>query len=401
MSPLRGAILLGAGVSAAALVFGSRPLGVAGLGFLLAGTVAWAWAELARGPASIDHVARPTPATEGERVRLEITARRASWIPVGSVAALGRLGRLGDYECHLHGRGRTLTGTVDLGHVPRGLFPLSDIRLVLGDHLGLASVTIPSESGAAIVVHPRLGHVRALFNDPGRVGGDGRRLLLRRPAGFDFHSVREYAQGESLRRVHWPTTARRGQLMVKELEDSPQDMLVVLLDCARSGAVGDPPRSTFDDAVRAAGSVLRAYAARGRRAALVTTGPDRTVVSVRSLEGDFRTALDVLAAVEPTASHGLAQALRGERSPAAHTGELVAVTAALDAPALEALLAASTRQRVSVVWIDAPSYTGSPTRAEPAALRLAAAGIPIAVVRCGDDLAEALDPPQRRVAARA
>ena len=33
---------------------------------------------------------------------------------------------------------------------------------------------------------------------------DGRRLLLRRPAGFDLHSVREYEQGESLRKVHWP-----------------------------------------------------------------------------------------------------------------------------------------------------------------------------------------------------
>ena len=37
---------------------------------------------------------------------------------------------------------------------------------------------------------------------------DGRRLLLRRPTGFDLHSVREYEQGESLRKVHWRTTAQ-------------------------------------------------------------------------------------------------------------------------------------------------------------------------------------------------
>ena len=49
-------------------------------------------------------------------------------------------------------------------------------------------------------------------------------------------SVREYERGESLRKVHWPTTARRGQLMVKELEDSPRDEIAVVLD-ADDGAL--------------------------------------------------------------------------------------------------------------------------------------------------------------------
>ena len=44
--------------------------------------------------------------------------------------------------------------------------------------------------------------VDGLFSDAGRAAGDGRKILLRRTAGFDFHSVREYEQGESLRRVH-------------------------------------------------------------------------------------------------------------------------------------------------------------------------------------------------------
>ncbi|HLF69190.1 MAG TPA: DUF58 domain-containing protein [Gaiellaceae bacterium] len=385
----------------AAVAFGSRPLGVAGIGLLLAAAAARAWAGLAQGPARVTHESRPAPVSEGERVRLVVTADRASRIPVGSATVRGSLGRLGEYVCRLQGRGRGMTGSVDLGRVPRGLFTFSDVRLVLGDHLGLESVSIPQEARTTLVVHPRIVELRALFNDPGRVGGDGRRLLLRRPAGFDFHSVREYEQGESLRRVHWPTTARRGQLMVKELEDSPQDSVVVLLDCSPAGAVGTPPRSSFDDAVRAAGSVLRAYAARGRRAALVATGADRATVSVRTLEGDFRAALDVLAAAEPTATDGLARALRTQRSQLAHAGELVVVTALPDASAVEALVAACARRLVSVVWIDAPSYAGIPTRAAPGVLRLAAAGVPVAAVRSGDDLARALDPPLEKVAARA
>ena len=132
---------------------------------------------------------------------------------------------------------------------------------MVGDLLGLASVTPPvSFERTTLVVRPRLVALDGLFCDAGVVGGDGRRLLLRRAAGFDFHSVREYEQGESLRRVHWPTSARRGQLMVKELEDTSHDGVVVLLDCDPAGDVGTAPDSSFDAAVRIAGSILQAHA---------------------------------------------------------------------------------------------------------------------------------------------
>ena len=394
MSRLGGALLLGMGVTVAALAFGSRPLGVVGIGLLLAAGAARVWADLVREGVSVAYVFDPAPAIEGDRVRLRVEARRASRIPVGSFVARGRLGRLGDYECRLRGHGRTAVGELDLGRLPRGRFANSEARLVLGDHLGLESVSIPVDPGVAVVVQPRLVELRTLFSEAGRLGGDGRRLLLRRSAGFDFHSVRAYEQGESLRRVHWPTTARRGQLMVKELEDSPRDAVVVLLDCNPAGAAGQPPDSSFDAAVRAAGSVLRVHAARGRKATLVTTGRDAAVVPVRSLEGDFSAALGALAAAEPDALHGLARSLGREQTPATRAGELVVVTAALEPGAVEALLGAAMRRLVSVVWLDAPSYAGRPTRAVPGVLRLTAAGVPVAVVRRGEDLSAALDPPR-------
>lgn len=399
MSRLGGALGLGLAVTAAALVFGSRPLGVAGIGLVVAAGVARVWAGLVRGPVAVTHSVEPAPACEGDRVRLRIEARRASRVPVGSFVAHGVLGRLGVYECRLHGRGRTATGELDLGELPRGNYPLSEARLALGDYLGLESVSIPVDSAAAVVVHPRLVPLQTLFSDAGRRGGDGRRLLLRRPSGFDFHSVREYEQGESLRRVHWPTSARRGQLMVKEVEDAPRDAVVVLLDCDPAGASGAPPDSSFDAAARAAGSVLRAYVARGRRAILVTICKGGPVVQACSSESDFRAVLDALAAVEPDAPYGLAQSLGREQTSAARSGELVVVTATLEPAAVTALLGAASRRLVSVVWVDAASYVSRPERADPGLLRLAAGGIPVAVVRRGEDLAAALDLP--RVEARA
>ncbi len=388
---LGGAFLLGLGVTAAALAFGSRPLGVAGVGLLLAAGAARVWAGLVRGPVAVAFSPGQGTVTEGERVRLRIGIHRASRVPVASVVVHGVLGRRGPFELCLKGRGRRCSSTLDLGQLPRGRYAISETKLVLGEPLGLESVTIPVDATSeALVVYPRLVELDTLFCDAGRFGGNGRRLLLRRPAGFDFHSVREYTQGESLRRVHWPTTARRGQLMVKELEDAPRDAVAVVLDCDPAGVAGEPPDSSFDAAVRAAGSVLRAYVTRGRRAVLVTTGADAAVQPVSSLDSDLTAALGLLAAAEADALHGLGRWLRGAQTPAAHAGELVVVTANLDVAAVEAILGTSGRRLVSVVWVDAPSYVGRPTRTASGPLRLSGSGIPVAAVRHGEDLAAAL-----------
>lgn len=387
-----GAFLLGIGVTVAALAFGSRPLAVAGVGLLIAAVVAKMWSGLARGPISVSFVPEPSPALEGRRVRVRIEARRSSPVPVGSAVVRGTLGRLGEFECRLRGHRRRLWGELDLERLRRGRFVLSDAVLVVGDHLGLESFSRPLESsGVAVVVHPRLVRLETLFSEAGRLGASGRRLLLRRPAGFDLHSVREYTQGESLRRVHWPTTARTGQLMVKELEDSPRDSVAVLLDCDPGSVAGDRADSSFDAAVRAAGSVLLYHVGRGRKSTLVTTGRDAVVQPISRVEGDFALALDALAAVEPDALHGLASWLRELQRRTSDASELVVVTANLDPTPLEAILNASTRRIVSVVWVDAASYAGRPSRAATGPLRLSAAGIPVAVVRRGDDLGSVLD----------
>jgi uncharacterized protein (DUF58 family) len=201
--------------------------------------------------------------------------------------------------------------------------------------------------------------------------------------------VREYEQGESLRKVHWKTTARRGQLMVKELEDTSHDGVVVLLDCDPAGAVGASPDSSFDAAVRAAGSILQAHASRGRAATLVSTGRRAVAVPVRTAQAELGGAITALAAAAPDAPHGLARTLAGNVS-LGGSSELTIVTAALDAAAFTAVLSASARRSVSVVWVDAASFASRPRRAEPGVLRLSAHGIPTAVVRKGDDLARVL-----------
>jgi uncharacterized protein (DUF58 family) len=400
MSLQRGGVALGAVALVAAVASGSRVLGVVGVGFLLAGAVTWLWAWLVDGPLTASHVVTPAPATEGDRVRIDIEVMRRSRIPIGSVTVRHDLGRLGPRTCPLRGHGRRMTGRIDLGRLPRGVYTITQHEIVLGDLLGLLSIA-PRVSceRTAIVVRPRLAALDGLFSDAGAAVGDGRRVLLRRAAGFDFHSVREYEQGESLRRVHWPTTARRGRLMVKELEDTSNDGVVVVLDCDARCQAGAQPDSSFDAAVRVAGSLVQAHAGRGRLATLVSTGQDRAIVPVRSATADLDGVLTTLAAAEPNARDALARFLAGDHAWTA-AGELVIVTASDDPAAFAQLLSLSARRSVSLVWIDAPSYAARPTKAEPGLLRLAAHGLPTAVVRQGDDLGGVLSARSLQAVAR-
>jgi hypothetical protein len=175
--------------------------------------------------------------------------------------------------------------------------------------------------------------------------------------------------------------------MVKELEDSPRDEIAVLLDADPKAVVGE----SFEVQVRAAGSLLDAYVQRGRRGVLVLNSERREIQHVHSPAADWRRALELLAAVEPTGDTPVARLLAEEDGPAARALELVVVTARLEPALVDRLIQrALSRRKVSVVFVDPASFNGTPRRPEPALLRLQAAGIAVAVIRAGDDLTTCL-----------
>jgi uncharacterized protein (DUF58 family) len=314
-------------------------------------------------------------------------------VPQPTVVAHEAVGRLGERDVELRPRGRGRhRGSYRLSDVPRGRHRFAPVRLSIADPFGLAEAKLTIEEQQALVVYPRLVEIERLFFDGAAGPEHGRRLLLRRPVGFDLHSVREYQQGESLRRVHWPSTARRGSLMVKELEDSPRDEVVVLLDGDPQAVAGSPPNSSFDAAVRVAGSILLAQVRRNRRCVLALNSAGRETQNVSSEGPEWQEALELLAAAEPDARGSAAAMLRSGDGPAMRSLELVVVTSRVDRPLVERLLERTlTRRPVAVVHVEAESYAGRPRRPEPNLLRLQAAGVPIAAVRQGEDLAAALE----------
>jgi hypothetical protein len=179
--------------------------------------------------------------------------------------------------------------------------------------------------------------------------------------------------------------------MVKELEDSPRDEVAVLLDGDSAAVAGSPPDSSFDVAVRVAGSILRAQVRSGRRCVLVLNTARRETQVVSGDGPEWQRALELLAAAEPDARAPAATLLESAEGPAARSLELVVVTSRLERPLVDRLLErALTRRAVALVHVEPESFVGARRRPEPALLRLQAAGVPVAVVRQGDELATAL-----------
>lgn len=385
----RGRVVLGLGfgVYIAAWAFGSKPLYPVAVGLLLVVATAWVWVRLANRPFKVTRGWGDREQLEGDDVPVDIQLRATVNVLPASATLVERVGRLGEQRHPLRRRGRRLSVRYVLARLPRGRYAFEDVRLELADPFGLENVEIPLPAPGALLVYPRLVRLDRLFSETGAHSQDGRRLLLRRHSGFELHGVREYEQGESLRRVHWRSTARRGQLMVKELEDAPRDEIAVLLDADASAVVGE----SFEVQVRAAGSILDSYVRRGRRVVLVVNSERRGVQQVHSAAADWRRALELLAAAEPTGRSPLGRVLREQHGPATRALELAVVTARLE-PALVDILVqrALSRRSVSLVYVDPASFNGAGRRPEPLLLRVQRAGIPVAVVRDGDDLASCL-----------
>jgi uncharacterized protein (DUF58 family) len=349
--------------------------------------VAWVWVGLSDRPFRVKRGWGDREHIEGDDVPIVAELHPTGNVLPASVTLSERVGRLGEQRHVLRRNGRRLSVRYVLEKVPRGRYAFEDVRAELSDPFALERAIVELPAPGALLVYPRLVHLGPLFTESGTRSHDGQRLLLRRHSGFELHSVREYEQGESLRRVHWPSTARRNQLMVKELEDSPRDEIAVLLDCDAKAVVGE----SFEVQVRVAGSILDAYVQRGRRGVLVLNSERREVQHVHAPAADWRRALELLAAVEATGDTPVARLLAQEDSPAARALELVVVTARLEHALVDRLIQrAFSRRKVSVAFVDPTSFNGAARRPEPSLLRLQAAGIAVAVVRAGDDLAACL-----------
>jgi uncharacterized protein (DUF58 family) len=236
----------------------------------------------------------------------------------------------------------------------RGVFPVGPLRAERTDPFGLARRTTDVAPVAELTVYPTVDAVRPLPDSP----GSDRHLNAPRAAfgvaGEDFYALRAYEVGDDLRRVHWPSTARRDELMIRQNETPWQGRATVLLD-TRARYHTD---ASFEQAVSAAASVASACWRRRSLVRLLTTDGEDTGFGTGP--GHLEQVLTRLALVERSDGADLVGLTAGH----AADGAFAAVTTAAVPPAE---LAALSRlgwkpSLVTLVVFDGPGRHPGSTR---------------------------------------
>lgn len=150
----------------------------------------------------------------------------------------------------------------------RGIVHVGPLQVVVTDPFGLAVASTRGAPRVEVTVFPRVDEIRPVpftsGNDP--LAGALHPHALGR-SGDDFYALRPYVVGDDLRRIHWPSTARHDELLVRQQEQPWQARTTVLLDVRRAAHDGE----TLESAVSAAASIVSANGARRDLVRLVTT----------------------------------------------------------------------------------------------------------------------------------
>jgi uncharacterized protein (DUF58 family) len=219
--------------------------------------------------------------------------------------------------------GQLTRGAYRLPTERRGVLRLGPMTSVCGDPFGLASARRTVTPAMDLLVYPKVDQLAPppLTSGDDPMGGVRRRTSLA-SSGDEFSALRQYVPGDELRRVHWPSSARHDELMVRQDEQTWQGRLTVLLDDRRSSHAGE----SLEMAVSAAASLLMASRLRRDLTRLVTVGG--TDSGFGAGHGHVEALMDHLAVLRTTTAGSLALTLESLRD-VTNTGLVVAVTANL------------------------------------------------------------------------
>ena len=246
----------------------------------------------------------------------------------------------------------------------RGRFRVGPLSVRLTDPFGMCELTRSFAAVDELVVTPVISPLPGIGLGGEWAGGGDTQSRAVASSGEDDASTREYRYGDDLRKVHWKSTARTGELMVRREEQPWQSRATIVLDTRAGAHYGDGPGSSFEWAVAAAASIGVHLARAGYTLRFVTDdGTDLQTLGGTSSESML---LDQLAVVEPSRSGTIAQATsRLHRG--GGEGLVVAIVGSLDAD--EALAVGRLRHSASscvAVLVDTTSWTtlGARARAE-------------------------------------
>ncbi len=331
------------------------------VGMLLVGLPLVGLALVRRAPAlSVDRTISPMPVTLGENatvlLRATNTGSRGTGLLLAEDLLPPVLGECPRFVLGALAPGSARAATYDVHPLLRGHHPIGPLAVAVRDPFGLTHRHVEVGGRGELVVLPRtvpLGGSRP----PGTgIGAEGEIPHMVALHGEDDQSIREYRDGDDLRRIHWPATARVGELMVRQEDRPARRRAVVLLDSRSEAHRGEGLHSSFEWGVSAVASVVVHLTSLGYAVHLVT---DQTVADAAAdTPVDPIGALDVLADARLGSVLGLAEATRAAQTLAAAGGLLVAVLADADGAAVQRVAGIRAPGSTAVALLLDPSRFG-------------------------------------------
>ncbi|MBI5842247.1 MAG: DUF58 domain-containing protein [Chloroflexi bacterium] len=293
----------------------------------------------------------------------------------------------------------------------RGGFPLGPTTLTVGDPFGLFHVTRRFPSTQSLVVLPMLVNIQAFVMPPGLLPGG--QVIRRKSADMTPHAagVREYVHGDAMKRIHWLTSARRGQLMVKEFDQDPQSEVWIFLDAQEKVHVEKQhkqsevpmeamlfgrrptfqlPPSTLEYSATIAASLARYFLLQRRAVGLISAGRGYTVLPAERSERQESKILEMLAFVEARGKLSLAELVATQASQLPQGSSVILITPTVRSDLLAAVDDLQRRNlRPVVVLLDASTFSGE-RGTEKLAQSLNESRVPVCIIPCDANLSQTL-----------
>jgi len=295
----------------------------------------------------------------------------------------------------------------------RGGYPLGPTSITTGDPFGIFRITQKTPANSNLVVFPMLFPVKDFLSPPGLLPGG--KAIRRKSLDVTPHAsgIREYAFGDPLKRIHWPTSIRKNQLMVKEFEQDPQSEVWLFLDTHKNvhyaketpeivaPAVDDLfllrrkkaklPPSTLEYSISITASLAHYFIDQRRSVGLVTASEVAyKVIPAERSERQEGKILEALAFIQDKSTVTLPNLVTAQIGQLPKGSSAILVTPMIWPEILIAVDSLQRRKlRPVVVLLMAESF-GSRRNNEELAKSLVERNIPVCPVYCEADLSETL-----------
>ncbi|GAC1364648.1 MAG: DUF58 domain-containing protein [Ktedonobacteraceae bacterium] len=310
------------------------------------------------------------------------------WVQVADGSTLP--GHRAGYVASLGGRKRAMWRARSTCR-QRGRFQLGPVTATSGDPFGLFRLRVPLIAAQEILVLPRVYQLTDFLLFTGGLPGRGRSSRRALQTTTNATTVREYASGDALSRIHWRSSAHHNKLMVKEFDLDPAVDAWIFLDLHEQVQAGKGEQSTEEYGVTVAATVATYLLRQDLSVGMIVNGQRRELLSVDRGERQIERVLELLAVVTAGPGPELREALALDAIHFGRNTVALVITPSTSRDWHESLRHLQRRGvQVAVVGLDAASFESQPPDEDTLTL-LEGSGIPIMRIKCGDPIAQILE----------